>query len=63
MRDLLARRPRYVRVLPTPAADQAAREILYIPGNAFLTDGQDMQDIADAIRKVQTALSVSEPSR
>lgn len=63
MRGLLARRPRYVRVLPTPAADQAAREILYIPGNAFLTDGQDMQDIADAIRKVQTALSVSEPSR
>ena len=51
MRDLLARRPEYVRVLPTPIADRAVEEIVYLPANVFLAPGID--DIADALRKVE----------
>ena len=32
MQDLLERRPEYVRVLPTPVADRAVEEIVYLPG-------------------------------
>ena len=53
IQDLLKRRPEYVRVLPTPFADRAAEEIVYLPANVFLADGQDVDDIPDAIRKVQ----------
>jgi hypothetical protein len=51
MRDLLARRPEYVRVLPTPIADRAVGEIVYLPANVFLAPGVD--DVADALRKVE----------
>jgi dTDP-4-amino-4,6-dideoxygalactose transaminase len=51
MRDLLARRPEYVRVLPTPIADRAVEEIVYLPANVFLAP--DVDDIADALRKVE----------
>jgi dTDP-4-amino-4,6-dideoxygalactose transaminase len=57
MRDLATRRPEYVRVLPTPVADQAVREIIYVPGSVLLAPPADMQDIAAALRKVQAALS------
>jgi len=50
---LAARRPEYVRVLPTPVADRAARELAYIPANAFLGGEEDMADIAAAIAKVE----------
>jgi len=57
MRDLAVRRPEYVRVMPTPVADQAAREILYIPGSALLAGRRGVDDIAQAVRKVQVGLS------
>ncbi len=53
MQDLLKRRPEYVRVLPTPIADQAAGEIVYLPANVFLADAADVDDILEAVRKVQ----------
>lgn len=54
---LAARRPEYVRVLPTPVADQAAREIVYIPANVFLGGEEDMADIAAAVAKVERRLA------
>jgi hypothetical protein len=53
MRSLLARRPEYVRVLPTPVADKAAEEIIYIAGDVFLGDERDMADIVAAVRKIE----------
>lgn len=51
MQDLLKRRPDYLRVLPTPVADRAVAEIVYLPANVFLAS--DIDDIADALRKVE----------
>lgn len=59
MRDLKVRRPEYVRVLPTPVADQAAREIIYIPGSALLAGTPGVDDIVRAVRKVQAGLSIA----
>lgn len=53
LRRIRERQPEYVRVLPTPAADQAAHEILYISANVFLGTEADMEDIAAAVRKVE----------
>jgi len=47
-----ARHPDYIRVLPTPVADQAAGEIVYLSAGVFLGNGADMEDIAAAVRKV-----------
>jgi dTDP-4-amino-4,6-dideoxygalactose transaminase len=58
MRDLAVRRSEYVRVLPTPVADQAAREIVYIPGSALL-DARSVDDITAAVHKVQAGLSAA----
>ena len=52
MKRLLVRRPDYVRVLPTPVADRAAREIVYLPANVFLGGDEEVDDVADAVRKV-----------
>jgi dTDP-4-amino-4,6-dideoxygalactose transaminase len=51
MRDLQARRPEYVRVLPTPVADRAVEEIIYLPANVFLSS--EIDDIAAALSKVE----------
>jgi dTDP-4-amino-4,6-dideoxygalactose transaminase len=49
----LARKyPDFVRVLPTPVADEAVRQLIYIPHEALLADGTAMRDIADCLRKV-----------
>jgi dTDP-4-amino-4,6-dideoxygalactose transaminase len=53
IKKLQARHPGYIRVLPTPAADQAAADTLYISANVFLGTRNDMQDIASAFRKVE----------
>lgn len=53
MRHLLAHRPDYIRVLPSPVADRAANEIVYISASAFLGSEPDMEDIAAAVRKVE----------
>lgn len=53
-RRLAERRPDYVRILPTPVADKAVGELVYLPHEIFLGPPRDMTDIAAAIRKVET---------
>ena len=53
MQKLMERRPEYFRLLPTPVADQAADDTVYVPQDAFLGREADMVDIAAAIRKVE----------
>ena len=53
IRSVAERRPAYIRVQPTPVADQAARELVYIPHEVLLGCSSDMDDIAAALRKVQ----------
>jgi dTDP-4-amino-4,6-dideoxygalactose transaminase len=53
MVKLLEQRPQYVRVLPTPVADQAAEDTAYIAHNVFLGPARDMDDLAAAVRKVE----------
>lgn len=57
MRKLAATRPEYVRVLPTPNADRAIDELVYIAHEIFLGTDADMQDIAAAIAKVSAHFS------
>jgi dTDP-4-amino-4,6-dideoxygalactose transaminase len=51
--QLMERRPSYFRLMRTPIADEATRELIYIPQNVFLGTEKDMADIAAAIRKVE----------
>jgi len=53
IRELMARRPQYFNVQPTPVSDQAARDTVYIPQNVFLGTAVDMDDIVAAIAKVE----------
>jgi dTDP-4-amino-4,6-dideoxygalactose transaminase len=53
MQQLVRKRPDYFRRLPTPIADQAAEETVYITQNVFLGTSDDMEDIVAAIRKVE----------
>jgi dTDP-4-amino-4,6-dideoxygalactose transaminase len=53
MQGLLKRHKEYFRFLPTPVADQAVREVVYIPQNVFLGVAADMEEIAAAILKVE----------
>lgn len=54
IQKLLAKREEYFRLMPTPVADEAVKELIYIPQNVFLGSESDMADIAAALRKVQT---------
>jgi dTDP-4-amino-4,6-dideoxygalactose transaminase len=58
MQNLMKKRPEYLRRLPTPVADQAAREVVYIPQNVFLGTRGDMEDILAAVRKVERHYSM-----
>jgi len=53
MKNLRVKRPDFIRVLPTPTADEAVAELVYIPQNVFLGTAEDMADIAAALRKVE----------
>lgn len=53
MQKLLAKREEYFRVMPTPVAEEAVKELVYIPQHVFLGGESDMSDIAAALRKVQ----------
>src|SRR5205814_1081694 len=53
LQSLAERRPEYLRLLPTPIADQAVQEIVYLPHTLFLGSEADMTEIAAAFRKVQ----------
>lgn len=50
---LAERRPDYVRVLPTPVADRAVTEILYLPAPVLLGGPDDLDDVVAAIQKVE----------
>jgi dTDP-4-amino-4,6-dideoxygalactose transaminase len=53
MQQLMRKRPDYFRRLPTPVADQAAEDAVYIAQNVFLGATNDMEDIVAAVRKVE----------
>ena len=45
--------PSYLRVLPTPVADEAVRNMLFLAHDIFLGSDADMQELAAAFMKVQ----------
>jgi dTDP-4-amino-4,6-dideoxygalactose transaminase len=51
--SLMRRRPEYFRRLPTPIADRAAEETVYIAQEVFLGTASDMEEIVAAVRKVE----------
>lgn len=57
VRALRARRPEYIRVLPSPVSDEAVTSIIYIANSVFLGTASDMEDIRDAIEKVERAFA------
>jgi dTDP-4-amino-4,6-dideoxygalactose transaminase len=59
MQNLMKRRPEYLRRLPTPVADQAARDVVYIPQQVFLGTPKDMVEIVAAVKKVERHCSKS----
>src|SRR5574337_1118764 len=59
LQRLRDKRPEYVRVLRTPMADQAVKEIIYLPHNLFLGAEKDIGEIAAAIRKIEAHYNVS----
>ena len=61
IRALRQKHPDYFRCLPTPVADQAVKDTLYIAQQVFLGAPQDMEDIAAAIRKVERHFSSRRP--
>lgn len=54
IQKLMIRRAEYFRLMPTPVAEEATKELIYIPQNVFLGSERDMSDIAAAIRKVHS---------
>ena len=63
MQNLMKKRPEYFRRLPTPVADQAARETVFIPQNIFLGTAADMEEIVAAVKKVERHCSKSGSQR
>jgi dTDP-4-amino-4,6-dideoxygalactose transaminase/predicted dehydrogenase len=61
MQRLAEKHPDYVRVLPTPVADQAVQEIIYLPHPLFLGSEADMAEIAAIFRKVQAHYKPTAP--
>ena len=53
LRTMAEKHPEYIRVQPTPVADQAVKEIMYLAHQIFLGPEEDMLEIAAAFRKVQ----------
>src|SRR6185503_2686068 len=52
--ELIAEKhPSYLRVLPTPVADAAVKNMLFLPHEIFLGSASDMSEVAAAFRKVQ----------
>ena len=54
---LMAKRPEYFRQMPTPVSDQATKELIYIAQEIFLGSETDMEEIAAAVKKVETNYS------
>lgn len=45
--------PSYLRLLPTPVADAAVKNMLFLPHDIFLGNASDMEEVAAAFEKVQ----------
>jgi dTDP-4-amino-4,6-dideoxygalactose transaminase len=58
IKRLMDKRPGYFRLMPTPVAEKATRELIYIPQSVFLGTDKDMADIAAAIRKVERHFAI-----
>jgi len=54
---LMKKHPEYFRCLETPVADQATTDTFYIPSNVFLGRPADMEDIFQAMKKVERHFS------
>ena len=59
IQSLSERHPEYIRRLPTPVADAAAHDTVYIPHNVFVGSRTDMEDIASIFKKVERYFSKS----
>lgn len=57
VRVLRQKHPDYVRVLPSPVSDEAVTSIIYIANSVLLGSADDMDDIRDAIVKVERGLA------
>ncbi len=55
--------PSYLRVLPTPVADAAVKNMLFLRHESFLAAHADMQEVAAAFRKVQTQISTRQAAK
>jgi dTDP-4-amino-4,6-dideoxygalactose transaminase len=55
---LIEKRPDYFRCLPTPVANAAVQNTVYIPQNVFLGSNRDMDDIILAVKKVEDHFSM-----
>ena len=55
--------PSYLRVLPTPVADAAVKNMLFLPHEIFLGSASDMSEVAAAFRKVQTRYQAKDEKR
>ncbi len=53
IKELSARYPDFIRFTETPIADQAVKELIYIPQGVFLGTEQDMHDIVALLNKVE----------
>ncbi|HEY1579282.1 MAG TPA: DegT/DnrJ/EryC1/StrS family aminotransferase [Terracidiphilus sp.] len=53
IQNLRLKHPQYFRLLATPVADQAARDVAFIPQQVFLGSTRDMEDIVAAVKKVE----------
>jgi dTDP-4-amino-4,6-dideoxygalactose transaminase len=63
LRGLMDKRPHYIRRLPTPVADKAATDTVYIAHAVFLGSPRDMDDIVAVIQKVERYCQASRPSK
>ena len=55
--------PSYLRVLPTPVADTAVKNMLFLPHEIFLGSDDDMREVAAAFVKVQSRYQPGGQSR
>jgi hypothetical protein len=57
LQKLMAKRPEYFRLMPTPISDQATKKLIYIAQEIFLGSEADMKEIAAAVSKVEAHYS------
>jgi predicted dehydrogenase len=54
LQSIAEKHPSYLRLLPTPVADEAVKNMLFLAHDIFLGSDADMQELAAAFVKVQT---------